>query len=51
MNKDIFACREKIKAAFITHGLDPTDHSDLVTDLALIATEYSQTDRKSELDE
>lgn len=31
MNKDIFAC----------HGLDPADHSDLVTDLALIALELS----------
>ncbi len=44
MNNDMFAYREKIKAAFLTHGLDPADHSDLVTDLALIAMDNSQTD-------
>lgn len=51
MNKDIFAYREKIKVAFLIHGLDPADHSDLVTDLALIAMDSSQTDPTSELDE
>jgi hypothetical protein len=51
MNKDIFAYREKIRAAFLIHGLDPADHSDLVTDLALIAMDYIQTDPQSEQDE
>lgn len=38
--KELFECREKVKATLEAHGLDPTQHHELVTDLVLLVMNW-----------
>ena len=40
---ELFECREQIKAVLLLHGVNPTEHSDLTTDLAILVMNWSST--------
>ena len=37
---EIFECRERVKAVLMTYGIDPIEHADLVTELALLVLNW-----------